>query len=45
MFYRVQIEASVDAFPLRPDVPPELLPGVTVTVEIETGRILPSAIW
>jgi adhesin transport system membrane fusion protein len=36
-YYRVHIETTDKAFPLRPDVPMEIIPGMTATVEIKTG--------
>jgi len=37
-YYRVHVETTEKAFPLRPDVPMEIIPGMTATVEIKTGE-------
>lgn len=37
-YYRVHIETTQKSFPLRPDVPMAIIPGMTATVEIKTGN-------
>jgi adhesin transport system membrane fusion protein len=36
-YYRVHIETTDKTFPLRPDVPLDIIPGMTATIEIKTG--------